>query len=46
MTSTEYMAALKAAIGAISGQYRPLWVKPVRLSSGTTVLRVDVGAPS
>jgi hypothetical protein len=46
MTSGAYAAALQAAISKIPGPYRPLWVKPVRLSPGTTVLRVDVGAPS
>ena len=46
MTSEAYVAALKAAISTLPGQYRPLWVKSVRLSSGKSVLRMEVGAPS
>ena len=46
MSSSAYVAAMLAALRTVPIQYRPLWAKAVRLSSGVTVLRIDVGAPS
>ena len=46
MGSKAYVAALQAALRTVPSQFRPLWAKPVRLSSGVTVLRINVGAPS
>jgi hypothetical protein len=46
LSSKAYEAALLAAMRTIPGPYQPLWTKSVRLSSGATVLRLDLGAPS
>ncbi len=46
MSSKAYVAAVLAALRTVPSQYRPLWAKAVRLSSGVTVLRIDVGVPS
>jgi hypothetical protein len=46
LASKAYVSALLAAEHTVPGPYRPLWAKFVRLSSGVSVLRLDVGAPS
>lgn len=46
MSSNAYLAAMRAALGGLPSPYRPLWINVVRLRSGTSVLRIDEGAPS
>jgi hypothetical protein len=46
MTSKAYVAAIEGALHKAFAQYGLLWVKSIRLSTGVTVLRIDVGAPS
>jgi hypothetical protein len=46
MSSSAYIAALRAALRLVPSQYRPQWIGEVRLGSGMWVLRIEEGAPS
>jgi hypothetical protein len=46
LSSKQYVAALKAAVGSVPSPYRPLWAKSIRLRTGVSVLRIDMGVPS
>jgi hypothetical protein len=46
MSSSAYVAAMRADLILVPSQYRPQWIGEVRLPSGMWVLRIDEGAPS
>jgi serine/threonine protein kinase len=46
MTRAAYLGWIQGFIDAQRSQYLPVWVLPVKLRSGQTVLRISYGAPS